>query len=183
MSKSKKSKNLLLIYSGSISAFKTAALTSLAVKNNWNVQCISSEGGRRFIGDATLEGLSGNSVLSDMFERGRALHHISLIDWAHLILIYPASASCIARLRAGLADNLTGALFLANNFRKPWWISPAMNSDMLEHPAIKQALEALEKWGCRILPSGKGRLACGTIGYGRLLEPEEVFALIESEEF
>ncbi|CAD7839589.1 Phosphopantothenoylcysteine decarboxylase [Olavius algarvensis spirochete endosymbiont] len=183
MNKSGKTKNLILICSGSISAFKAATLTSLATKNNWNVQCISSEGSRHFIGDATLEGLSGNSVLSDMFEPGRALHHISLIDWAHLILIYPASANCIARLRAGLADNLTGALFLANNFRKPWWISPAMNSNMLEHPAIIKALKELEKWGCRILPSGKGHLACGTIGYGRLLEPEEVFVLMGSEEF
>ena len=181
MSEFEKTKNLILICSGSISAFKAAALVSLAVKSNWNVQCISSEGGRHFIGDATLEGLSGKRVLGDMFERGHALHHISLIDWAHLILIYPASANCIAQLRAGLADNLTGALFLANNFRKPWWISPSMNSNMLEHPAIRQALTELEKWGCRILPSGRGRLACGSVGYGRLLEPEEVFALMEEK--
>jgi len=183
MSKFESTRNLILICSGSISAFKAAALTSLVTKNNWNVQCICSKGAQRFIGNATLEGLSGNSVLSDMFEPGRALHHIRLIDWAHLILVYPASANCIARLHAGLAEDLTGALFLANNFRKPWWISPAMNSSMLEHPAISQALEKLKKWGCRILPSGKGALACGTVGYGRLLEPEEVFTLMGREEF
>ncbi len=175
------SKNVVLMISGSIAAFKAASLASLATKKGWDVQCVASEGGRRFLGDSTLEGLSGHPVLTDMFERGRALDHIKLADWADLMVLYPASANRITRLRAGLADDLIGALFLVNNFRKPWLIAPAMNSNMIEHPAVTDALSVLDGWGCRILPTGEGRLACGTVGYGRLLEPEDAFALMEDE--
>jgi len=181
MSKSEDTKNVVLMTGGSIAAFKAASLASLAVKKGWTVQCVSSEGGRRFLGDATLEGLTGRPVLTDMFEPGRALDHIKLADWADLMILYPASANRITRLRAGLADDLIGALFLANNFRKPWWIAPAMNSHMFDHPAVRDALSVLEGWGCRILPTGEGRLACGTVGYGRLLEPEDAVAMIEEE--
>ena len=174
-------KNIVLMTSGSISAFKAATLASLLVKNGFEVQAVASEGGRRFLGDPTLEGLTGRPVLSDQFERGRALDHIKLADWADLLVLYPASANRITRLRAGLADDLIGSLFLADNFRKPWWIAPAMNSHMYAHPAVADALSVLEGWGCRVLPTGEGRLACGTVGYGRLLEPENVFALIKEE--
>jgi phosphopantothenoylcysteine decarboxylase/phosphopantothenate--cysteine ligase len=169
---------VLLQVTGSIAAFKAAALASLLAQDGCELQCVLSAGGREFLGEATLEGLSGRPVLSDIFERGRALEHISLVDWADLLLVYPACANHVARLRAGLADDLIGCLFLANNFRKPYWIAPAMNSDMLAHPAVAEALAVLESWGCRILPTGEGRLACGAVGYGRLLDPEAVHALV-----
>jgi phosphopantothenoylcysteine decarboxylase len=181
MSGNEAKKNVVLMTSGSIAAFKAAALASLLTKAGYAVQALSSEGGRKFLGDATLEGLTGRPVLTDAFERGRALDHITLADWADLFLLYPASANRITRLRAGLADDLMGAAFLANNFRKPWWIAPAMNSNMFAHPAVTGALDVLAGWGCRVLPTGEGRLACGTVGWGRLLEPEAVFALIEEE--
>ena len=172
---------VLLQVTGSIAAFKAAALASLLAQGGAEVQCVVSEGARHFIGEATLEGLTGRPVLGDLFERGRALEHIELVDWADLLLLYPASANHITRLRAGLADDLIGCLFLANNFRRPYWIAPAMNSHMFEHPAVADALSVLEDWGCRMLPTGEGRLACGTVGYGRLLEPERVAALIRQE--
>ena len=169
---------ILLQVTGSIAAFKAAALASLLTQDGFEVQCVASEGGLRFIGEPTLEGLTGRPVLADMFERGRALEHISLVDWADLLLVYPATANHISRLRAGLADDLIGTLFLANNFRKPYWLAPAMNSHMFDHPAIREALATLEGWGCRVLPTGEGRMACGTVGYGRLLEPETAARLI-----
>ncbi len=174
-------KKIVLMIGGSIAAFKAASLASLMIKEGWKVQCITSDGGARFIGEATLEGLTGRPVLSDLFECGRALDHIALADWADLILFYPASANRIARLRGGLSDDLCGALFLANNFRKPFWIAPAMNSNMFAHPAVVEAVSILEGWGCRILPTGEGRLACGSVGYGRLLEPEETMNLLKEE--
>jgi phosphopantothenoylcysteine decarboxylase/phosphopantothenate--cysteine ligase len=169
---------VLLQVTGSIAAFKAAALASLLVDGGVEVQCVTSEGARQFIGDTTFEGLTGRPVLGDVFERGRAHDHIHLADWADLLLLYPASANHIARLRAGLADDLIGCLFLANNFRTPYWIAPAMNSNMLAHPAIAEALSVLEGWGARILPTGEGRLACGEVGYGRLLEPERTAELV-----
>jgi phosphopantothenoylcysteine decarboxylase/phosphopantothenate--cysteine ligase len=178
---SKSNTRIVLQVTGSIAAFKAASLTSLLVEAGSEVQVVLSEGGRHFIGDSTFEGLTGRPVLSDLFERGRAHNHINLVEWADLLLLYPASANHITRLRSGLADDLIGCLFLANNFRKPYWVAPAMNSNMLAHPAVTRALSALEGWGCRILPTGEGRLACGEIGYGRLLEPERVFELIREE--
>ena len=180
MSKPENSKVLLQV-TGSIAAFKAASLASLLIDAGFEVQCIMSEGARHFIGDSTFEGLTGRPVLSDVFERGRAHDHINLVDWADLLVLYPASANHLNRLRAGLADDLLGCLFLANNFSKPYWIAPAMNSKMLAHPAVTDALSTLESWGCRILPTGEGRLACGEVGYGRLLEPEKVFELIAEE--
>jgi phosphopantothenoylcysteine decarboxylase/phosphopantothenate--cysteine ligase len=172
---------ILLQITGSIAAFKAASLASLLAHDGFELRCVASEGGLRFIGEPTLEGLTGKPVLTDMFERGRALDHISLVDWADLLLVYPATANHITRLRAGLADDLIGCLFLANNFRKPYWIAPAMNSHMFAHPAVTEAISTLEDWGCRILPTGEGRLACGTVGYGRLLEPERMAELVREE--
>ena len=170
--------NVLLQITGSIAAFKAATLASLLVDDDFRVQCVMSEGAGHFIGESTVEGLTGRPVLADVFERGRAHDHINLVDWADLLLLYPASANHINRLSAGLADDLIGCLFLANNFRKPYWIAPAMNSNMLAHPAVTQALSVLDGWGVRILPTGEGRLACGEVGYGRLLEPEHTHSLV-----
>ena len=78
----------------------------------------------------------------------------------------------------GVFQTAAGCLFLANNFRKPWWIAPAMNSEMFAHPAVAGALAELERWGCRVLPTSEGRMACGTSGPGRLREPDEAAALV-----
>lgn len=169
---------ITLIVSGSIAAFKAAALASQLVQQGCGVQTVLTGGGRRFVGEATFEGLTGRTVLGDMFEGGRAMDHIDQVERTDLFLVYPASANTITRLRAGLADDMAGCLFLANNFRKPWWLAPAMNSNMFAHPAVADALGQLENWGCRILPTGEGRMACGTTGAGRLLEPEQAAALI-----
>lgn len=169
---------ILLMVSGSIAAFKAAALASRLVQDGCGVQAVLSAGGEKFVGAATFEGITGRPVLGDLWAPGRAMDHIDLVEQADLFLLYPASANTITRLRAGLADDLTGCLFLANNFRKPWWIAPAMNSEMFAHPAVSGALSELEGWGCRILPTGDGRMACGTSGPGRLLEPDEAAALV-----
>jgi len=169
---------IILEVTGSIAAFKAAALASKLVGAGYQVQCILSTGGAHFIGEATLEGLTGRPVLGEIFEKTRALDHIRLVDWCDLILLYPASANQIGRLRAGLADDLIGALFLANNFLKPVWIAPAMNPGMFSHPAVRENIDVLRSWGCRILPSGEGRTACGDRGTGRLIEVEEVFDMI-----
>ena len=169
---------VLLMVSGSIAAFKAAALASRLVQDGHGVQTVLSAGGAKFVGPATFEGITGRPVLGELWTPGRAMDHIELVDHFDLLLVYPASANTITRLRAGLADDLAGCLFLANNFRKPWWIAPAMNSEMFAHPAVAGALAELERWGCRILPTGEGRMACGTTGPGRLLEPEEAAGLV-----
>lgn len=175
--------NILLHVSGSISAFKAASLAGLLVREGHQVQCSLSEGGERFLGAATLEGISRNRVLTDMWScEPDPVPHITLArDWADLILVYPAGANCINRLAAGLCDDLIGAVFLANNGGVPFWIAPAMNSHMLAHPSVQKSLSLLEEYGCRILPTESGLMACGSRGDGRLIAPESLMELLKGE--
>lgn len=173
--------NILIHITGSISAYKGCFLISTLVQSGYQVRTTLSEGGRQFIGRATLEGLTGFPVPETLFDgEPDPVPHITLAQrWADLILVYPASANCINRLAGGLADDLFGAIFLANNLKNPVWIAPAMNSDMFAHPAVRESLIKLEQWGCRILPTENGRMACGTTGPGKLLDPEVVFQELE----
>jgi phosphopantothenoylcysteine decarboxylase/phosphopantothenate--cysteine ligase len=112
------------------------------------------------------------------------MDHIHLAKWADLALVAPASANTINRLAQGLSlggNDPIGTLFLAWDLKKPYWIAPAMNQQMFQHPATQAALAKLEGWGVRILPADEGHQACGDIGPGRLLEPERMFELIEKE--
>lgn len=173
-------KNILLHVTGSISAYKAAYLTSMLTKKGYSVRVIETEDARQFVGEATFEGLSHNKVEKSMFGNADPIPHINLAQhWADLIISYPCSANTINRLAQGLADDLFGAVCLANNFEKPLLIAPAMNTNMFRHPAVQESLKKLEGWGAVILPCGEGELACGTTGIGRLLEPEEAFKYIE----
>jgi phosphopantothenoylcysteine decarboxylase/phosphopantothenate--cysteine ligase len=172
--------NILLHLSGSISCYKACTLSSLLVQAGYTVQTTASQAALRFVGAATLEGLTGRTVLTDIFAGiPDATPHITLSQkWADLILVYPASANLLNRLAAGICDDLFGAVFIANNFRKPLWLAPAMNSEMFAHPAVRASVATLEKWGAFFLPTEEGRLACGATGFGRLIAPEYVFGKI-----
>ena len=173
-------KNILLHVTGSISAYKACYLTSLLVKKGYNVRVIESRDALHFIGEASFEGLSHNKVEKSIFENSDPIPHINLAqNWADLIISYPCSADTIARLSSGLADDLFGAVCLANNFQKPLLLAPAMNTQMFMHKATQENLKKLESWGTVILPCGEGNLACGTKGLGRLLEPEDALKWIE----
>lgn len=170
--------NICLILSGSIAAYKACELVSRLVKAGHSVQTVASEGALHFIGAASLEALSGKPVYTDLWARRENMTHISLRRWADLFVFYPASANRINAMAAGLAPDLIGAIFLANNFERPFWIAPAMNSNMLAHPATQSSIRRLADWGCRIIESETGSLACGDEGTGRLAEPAAVFEAI-----
>ncbi len=166
---------LLFLLSGSISCYKACHAISRLVQAKIEVQTVATAGALRFIGAATLEGLTGRPPFTDLWENGRAMDHIDLARWADLALVCPASANTLNRLAAGLADDPVGALFLAWELqKKPWWVAPAMNSTMLAHPATQRSLQKLTTLGVRVLPPDSGALACGEIGAGRLMEPETV---------
>lgn len=175
-------RRILLHVTGSISCYKACELTSLLVKSGAEVQVTMSAGALHFLQPAVFEGLSHREALTpDMFARKPdCIPHITLAQaWADVLVVYPASANCITRLAAGLCDDLFGAAFLANNFAKPVLLAPAMNSNMFAHPAVQRALAVLEQWGTRVLPTDEGRLACGSIGSGKLIQPNVVLAFIE----
>lgn len=169
--------NVLFLLSGSIAAYKACTVISRLAQAGVTVQTAATPAALRFIGAATLEGLSGRPVFSDLWEEGRALDHIEHARDADLALLCPATANTINRLAAGLADDPVGALFLAWELkRKPWWIAPAMNHRMWEHPATTASLAKLHDWGVRVLDPVDGPHACGENGAGRLMEPEAIAA-------
>lgn len=167
--------DVLILLSGSIAAYKTCTVISRLVQAGVTVQTAATPAALRFVGAATLEGLSGRPVFSDLWEEGRALDHIELARNARLALLCPATANTLNRLAAGLADDPVGALFLAWELdQKPWWVAPAMNHRMWQHPATTASLEKLRGWGVRVLDPIDGPHACGEDGAGRLMEPEAI---------
>lgn len=172
--------NLLFILTGSIAGFKACETISQLVQRGHRVRTVATKAALQFIGPATLEGLSGSPVLTDLFAPGAALEHIALTRWADAVVVCPATANTINRFAAGLADDLAGALFLAHDRAKPFLIAPAMNPTMWAHPATVAAVDKLQQWGVRFLPVGEGRTACGEVGEGRLAEPAQIVAAVEA---
>lgn len=166
---------LLFLLSGSIACYKACVAISQLVQAGIEVRTVATPAALQFVGKATLEGLTGQPVFTDLWESGRAMDHIDLARWADLALVCPATANTINRLAAGLADDPVGTLFLAWELdKKPWWIAPAMNVAMLNHPLTQASLQKLSATGVRVLETGSGTLACGEEGAGRLMEPEKL---------
>jgi phosphopantothenoylcysteine decarboxylase/phosphopantothenate--cysteine ligase len=172
--------NILFIFTGSIAGFKACEAVSRLVQRGHQVRTVATESALKFIGPATFEGLTGTPVLHDTFAPGAALEHINLTRWADVVVVCPATASTLNRFAAGLADDLSGALFLAHDRTKPWLIAPAMNPAMWSHPATVASVARLSSWGVRFVPVGEGRTACGESGEGRLAEPVEIVAAVEA---
>jgi phosphopantothenoylcysteine decarboxylase len=171
--------NVLFLLTGSIACYKACAVISQLKQAGVAVQTVATPSALRFVGQATLEGLSGRSVFTDLWEEGRALDHIELARQADLALVCPATANTINRMATGLSDDPVGALFLAWELdQKPWWIAPAMNHRMWEHPATVASLAKLRDWGITVLDPVEGAHACGEEGYGRLPEPEDITAKV-----
>lgn len=170
MSKSK----VLFLMSGSIAAFKAAQVISRLVQQGFEVKVAMTPAALNFIGPSTIEGLTGEPPLSDLWERGQAMEHIDLTRWADFAVLCPASANSIARLSHGLAEDLVSALALAWPKEKPFFIFPAMNTQMLASMATQENLQKLTQRGFLVQETGSGALACGEIGEGRLLEPDEI---------
>ena len=113
----KKQANVVLMLTGSIACYKSCELISRLVKEGHSVRCVATEAALQFIGAATLEALSGNPLQVGMFDAKMNIDHVSLNKWADLFLVCPATANTINKLAAGLAEDLIGATFLANNFK------------------------------------------------------------------
>jgi phosphopantothenoylcysteine decarboxylase/phosphopantothenate--cysteine ligase len=183
---------ILLGVCGGIAAYKAVELTRLALKAGHSVRVVQTEASTRFVGTATFAGITGAPVLLTEWEpdplRGvfpgdplpehAPLSHLALVERADAFLIAPATAETIAKLAAGLADNLLTAAALA--CRRPLIVAPAMNHAMYEHPATQANLAALRARGVTVLEPGVGPLGSpGEFGVGRLPEPPELLAAVE----
>ncbi len=170
-------KNVLFLLSGSIACYKACAVVSRLAQSGVAVQTAATPAALKFVGAATLEGLSGRPVFSDVFETGRALDHIELARAADLAIVCPATANTLNKLAAGIGDDPVSTLFLAWELgTKPWLVAPAMNARMWEHPATKASIDKLRSWGVRVIEPVDGPHACGEGGSGRLREPDDIAA-------
>lgn len=176
-----KEKNILFMLSGSIACFKACELISQLVQKGFKVKTVATKSAFQFIGPATLEGLTNEAVISDNFEVGKMMSHIDLARWADLILVCPATAHTINAMASGSGGDIITDIFLSNNFLKPFWVAPAMNVQMLSHPATQENIKKLKGWGTTILETESGNLACGEQGAGRLLAPSVIFEKILGE--
>ncbi len=169
-------KKILLGITGSIAAYKSILLTRLLVQAGADVKVIITPAARDFVSPLTLSTLSHNKVLSALFEEDSWSNHVMLGRWADLMLVAPATGNSIAKMAAGLCDNLLLATYLSATC--PVLVAPAMDEDMWHHPAMVRNLDALTSFGNLILPVGKGELASGLIGDGRMAEPENIINVI-----
>ena len=174
-------KNILLMMSGSIACAKATSLISAWVKQGHAVRVGCTASASQFVGRATLEGLSGESVFDDTFAAGRAMDHIGLAQWADLVVVCPATSNLINKFAAGIADDAVSTLWQAAWGRGiPQFIVPAMNTKMWNYPATRDSVEKLRCWGAHILPTAEGDLACGEQGEGRMLEPTDILKTIDA---
>ena len=184
---------ILLGVSGGISAYKAVELARLAIKAGHSVRVVQTENSERFVGRATFEGITGAPVLVDEFEPDPArgaypgdpapdhapIAHLELVRRADAFAVVPASANTLAKLAAGLADNLLTSAALASE--APLVLAPAMNDRMWAHPATRANVATLEARGAVIVPPAVGELASrGEWGAGRLAEPAEILDAIDT---
>jgi phosphopantothenoylcysteine decarboxylase / phosphopantothenate---cysteine ligase len=167
-------KKIVVGVTGSIAAFKVAGWVSTLTKEGADVSVIMTDAGSRFVAPLTFAALSGNPVLTEMFqaEESHAISHIELGQNADLLLIAPATANTIAKLAHGLADDLLATTVLAASC--PVMIAPAMNSRMFENPITQRNIRLLAEAGYTIIDPAYGKMACKTDGPGRLAEWENV---------
>ena len=167
-------KNILVGISGGIAAYKSAELIRLFKKAGHDVRVCMTLGACEFITPLTLQALSGNPVYTALLdtEAEAGMGHIELARWADLIIIAPATADLLARLRIGMADDLLTTVVLATN--APIHIAPAMNQQMWAHPATQDNFKALAQRHTMHGPAA-GIQACGDVGLGRMLEPQSLF--------
>jgi phosphopantothenoylcysteine decarboxylase / phosphopantothenate---cysteine ligase len=173
-------KRILLIVGGGIAAYKACELIRLIRKSGGSVRCVLTAGGAQFVTPMTLSALSEQPVhtslwdLKDEAEMG----HIQLSREADLVVIAPATADLMAKMAAGIADDLATTLLLATD--KPVLAAPAMNVRMWQHPATQRNVAQLRADGVTVLEPDEGPMACGEHGPGRLPEPEAIYAAIQS---
>ena len=169
---------IVLGVSGGIAAYKAAYLTSKLAQAGANVSVILTAAAETFVGQATFAALSGRPVATKLFDAAFPLGaHIELARRAKLLVIAPATADYLAKTAHGMADDLLSTLYLS--FTGPVVMAPAMNCEMWEKPAVQRNVAQLRSDGVRIIDPAAGWLSCRQTGAGRMVEPEEILAVIE----
>ncbi|MDE2238393.1 MAG: bifunctional phosphopantothenoylcysteine decarboxylase/phosphopantothenate--cysteine ligase CoaBC [Rhodospirillales bacterium] len=173
-------KRILLIVTGGIAAYKALELVRLATKAGIGVTAVLTKSGAQFVTPLSLQALTENKVYQDLFSLTdeSEMGHIELSRAADLVVVAPATADILAKMAAGLADDLASTLLLATD--KPVLVAPAMNVRMWQHPATEANMALLKQRGVKVVEPDEGPMACGEYGPGRLAEPPEILAAIQA---
>jgi phosphopantothenoylcysteine decarboxylase/phosphopantothenate--cysteine ligase len=173
-------KHILLGVTGGIAAYKSADLVRRLRERGAEVQVVMTDGAREFVTPMTFQALSGRPVRTDLWDPAAeaSMGHIELARWADLVLIAPATADFLARLAGGRADDLLATTCLAT--AAPIALAPAMNQQMWANAATQANVAVLKERGVHVFGPGSGDQACGEVGAGRMLEPNELAALADS---
>ena len=174
-------KNILVGVTGGIAAYKSAGIVSLLKKKGYNVKVVMTENATKIIGPLTLETLSRNRIYVDMWDSNPhyEVEHISLADWADMVLIAPATYNIIGKVANGIADDMLTTILSAVSVRKPVFFALAMNVNMYENPILKENINKLNSFGYRFIDAEEGLLACNYSAKGRMSEPEDIVEEIE----
>lgn len=174
-------KNILIGVTGGIAAYKSANIISILRKKGYNVKVIMTESATKIITPQTLETLSRNRVVTDMWERNHQIEveHISLAEWADVFLIAPATFNIVGKVANGIADDMLSTVISACN--KPIYFALAMNVNMYENPILKENIKKLESLGYKFIESDEGFLACNVNAKGRLKNEAEIVEIIEND--
>lgn len=174
-----KGKNIILGVTSSIAAYKSANVASALVKKGCNVNVLMTENATNFINPLTFEELTKHKCIIDTFDRNVQYNvaHISLAVSADAFIIAPASANVIGKIANGIADDMLTTTVMA--CKCPVIISPAMNTNMYENPIVQDNLAKLERFGYIIVPPAEGRLACGTVGKGKMPDEQVLLDYLE----
>ena len=174
-------KKVLVGISGGIAAYKVPLLVRLLVKKGCEVKVIVTDNALEFVTEMTLQTLSSHKVYHNMFtgyNNEETTEHISLTNWADMMIVAPATANIIGKYANGIADDALSTTLLA--FNKTVFLSPAMNSNMYSHIAVQTNLQKLKTFGVELIDAKEGFLACGVNGKGRMAEPEEIVEYVEN---
>jgi len=175
-------KKIIVGVTGGIAAYKTCELVRLLAKGGFAVRAVMTESAIKLVGPATFEALSKNKVYIDQFAVGEngAAAHIDLVKWADAMVVAPATANTIGKYVNGIADNLLTVVMMALSDAKPLVIAPAMNANMWENVFVQKNMKRLTlRKNCHIAGPIEGMLADGTIGAGRMAEPQEIMEAVD----
>lgn len=175
-----KGKHIILGITGGIAAYKSVTLLRLLTKAGAEVQVVMTPAAKEFVAPVTFASLSQKPVVSEFFtaNTGEWHSHVDLGLWADAMVVAPATASTIGKMANGIADNMLVTTYLSA--KEPVWIAPAMDLDMMRHPSTVANIERLRSFSNHIIEPGSGALASGLSGKGRMAEPEEIVATLES---
>lgn len=171
--------NIVIGITGGIAAYKACDIVSYLKKDGFNIDVIMTKNACEFITPLTLETLSGNKVITDMFERPdhREVEHISLARKANLFLIVPATANILGKVANGIADDMLSTTIMAT--KAPVIFAPAMNDGMYSNPIVQDNIKKLKEYGYKFVEPATGHLACGYDGKGKLAKKEDIIDYVK----